>query len=179
MNCILDLLKISSLIGKRIDYVQGGGGNISIKKDTTTMAIKASGYCLNNLTENRGIALVDYKKICSYLDRVDVNANNDKFNEYILSCAKTTARPSIETGLHSFFDKVVIHTHSVYTGVLVCSKDGEQIIKSIFPVSIYVPYCNPGIDVAFRVKKMLQVRKSYNIVFLSNLLYVSFWIYNS
>lgn len=41
-----ELVWLCQKIGRKIDYVQGGGGNISVKLDSQYMAIKASGLGL-------------------------------------------------------------------------------------------------------------------------------------
>ena len=42
--------KVSGIAGARADYVQGGGGNTSVKLGGGLMAIKASGFCLSDIT---------------------------------------------------------------------------------------------------------------------------------
>ena len=41
--------KVSGIAGARADYVQGGGGNTSVKLGGGLMAIKASGFCLSDI----------------------------------------------------------------------------------------------------------------------------------
>ena len=53
-------------IGNMADYVQGGGGNASVKHDENKMAIKASGFTIREITETSGYADVDYIKIKEY-----------------------------------------------------------------------------------------------------------------
>ncbi|NMA66786.1 MAG: class II aldolase/adducin family protein, partial [Clostridiaceae bacterium] len=55
-----ELEAISQYAGKRIDYVQGGGGNTSVKLNDEFMAVKASGYKLSQITENEGYVVVNY-----------------------------------------------------------------------------------------------------------------------
>ncbi len=44
-NVLLDdYARLSQSAGARMDYVQGGGGNTSVKLDDTYMAVKASGF---------------------------------------------------------------------------------------------------------------------------------------
>jgi rhamnose utilization protein RhaD (predicted bifunctional aldolase and dehydrogenase) len=45
-----DFARVSQKIGARSDYVQGGGGNTSVKLGGGLMAIKASGYRLCDIT---------------------------------------------------------------------------------------------------------------------------------
>ena len=40
---------LSNRIGARPDYVQGGGGNTSVKLDGGLMAVKASGFRLSDV----------------------------------------------------------------------------------------------------------------------------------
>lgn len=68
---LLELVRMCQRIGKRIYYVQGGGGNISVKLDSTLMAIKASGFRLSQITKQEGYVIVDYSKIKNYFDNVD------------------------------------------------------------------------------------------------------------
>ena len=44
-----NFVRLSRALGKRADYVQGGGGNTSVKLKGGLMAIKASGYCLGDI----------------------------------------------------------------------------------------------------------------------------------
>ena len=46
--------RMSAAVGARNDYVQGGGGNTSVKLPGGLMAIKASGYCLSDVTAGGG-----------------------------------------------------------------------------------------------------------------------------
>ena len=54
-NEIKMMVRISKAVGDRIDYIQEGGGNTSVKFDDRIMAVKASGYQLQETTENNGI----------------------------------------------------------------------------------------------------------------------------
>ena len=57
------LVKISQAVGNSPDLIQGGGGNTSVKLDDKLMAVKASGYRLNQITENEGFVVVNYNDI--------------------------------------------------------------------------------------------------------------------
>ena len=46
---------MSVKLGARCDYVQGGGGILSVKLEGGRMAIKASGYCLSDITPKKGV----------------------------------------------------------------------------------------------------------------------------
>ena len=100
---------LSSTLGARPDYVQGGGGNTSVKLDGGLMAIKASGFCLKDIREDRAYAVLDYKKISAFYaenepaDLADVEKEG-------AACTKASTmhidglddlRPSVEAGFHS------------------------------------------------------------------------------
>lgn len=48
-----DFARVSQAAGARADYVQGGGGNTSVKLPGGLMAIKASGFCLSDIRPDR------------------------------------------------------------------------------------------------------------------------------
>ena len=72
-----EMQRISNYCGDRVDYVQGGGGNTSVKFDDKLMAIKASGYTLKETTQEKGFVTVDYQNIKKYYNEVDISADKD------------------------------------------------------------------------------------------------------
>lgn len=166
-----ELEAISQYAGKRIDYVQGGGGNTSVKLNEEFMAVKASGYKLSQVTENDGYVVVNYKNIVQYYDKVDLTSGVDyekDSSEFvrnnIIDLEKITGvstpkklRPSVEAGFHSILDRYVIHTHSVYANILCCSEEGSEIAEKIFKdedfAFIMLPYINPGFSLTLKIKE--------------------------
>lgn len=55
--------RMSQCAGARNDYVQGGGGNTSAKLAGGLMGIKASGYCLSDITPETAYAVLDYEAL--------------------------------------------------------------------------------------------------------------------
>ncbi len=161
----LAMKKISNYAGGRLDFVQGGGGNSSYKFDEQIMAIKASGYSMLDITETSGYVTVDYAKILSDYSElsnktgVDVEAETLKINldsiTPIDGMEKT--RPSVEVGFHSYLKKAVVHTHSVYSNLLCCSKEGREIAEKIFADSglgyAYLPFISPGFTLSMELAK--------------------------
>lgn len=139
-------IKLSRAIGRRPDFVQGAGGNISVKINNQKMLIKASGWRLAEIKENNGLVEVDYNAI--------KNSGNFIFKE------SQNLRPSIETGFHIFLDKFVIHTHSVYVNIIACAVDGEKLSADIFKNSgiliTWVDYYNPGVPLALAIKSAIE-----------------------
>jgi len=200
-NKLEKLAWLSQKIGNRLDYVQGGGGNISVKISDNLMAIKASGFELKNLTENYGFAFVNHQRIAKEINKEINNEinfleqdsqhnsqensrkiivsteialkNEQEFSLLIKESSQEippfqALRPSMETGFHSIIqDQFVIHSHSVYALILCCSKQGQKILKEIFPQSIWINYCNPGLELTRKISKTLAKEKS-PIIFLQN-----------
>ncbi len=167
-KALKELEKISKAVGSYPDLVQGGGGNTSVKIDAELMAIKASGYRLDQITENDGFSIVNYKNIKEYFCMVNIGDRKDyekvgatlvKQNIVELEDYKTL-RPSVEAGFHSILKKYVIHTHPVYGNILCCAKDGNKLMEDIFAQSglncIWVPYIMPGFHLTLSIKEIIQ-----------------------
>ena len=58
--------RVSGTVGGRADYVQGGGGNTSVKLEGDLMAIKASGYCLKDIAVDKAYAVLDLKPLRAF-----------------------------------------------------------------------------------------------------------------
>jgi len=132
---------MSAAAGARIDYVQGGGGNTSVKLDGRLMAIKASGFRLSQVTENDGFAVVETATL------KDVTAEQ----------GYKPLRPSVEVSFHALLKKYVLHTHPVYANLALCSEDGIQKLAEIMDGIGYivVPYINPGAELSAAIKEKL------------------------
>jgi len=163
------LVNMSHEIGNEIAYVQGGGGNTSVKLDESRMAIKASGIPLKDMAVNYGVSVVDYQKVNSYHDLPDESedAYSESINQFALG---DFGRPSIETGFHALLGNYVIHSHSVFLNVLLCAQEGKNIILEHFPDAIWVDYCTPGRNLTLAVKSALSgVEGAYEgLVFLES-----------
>jgi len=154
---LMNFQLISQSVGENINYVQGAGGNTSVKLNNQEMAIKASGWALSNVTNIDGYCIVDYKSINKYLENPDLDESLfvKKINSYVKD--KTNSlRPSIETGFHAMLGKYVIHTHSVFVNSLTCAEEGKDILLNLFPSAIWVDYVTPGVDITVSIKKALK-----------------------
>jgi ribulose-5-phosphate 4-epimerase/fuculose-1-phosphate aldolase len=183
---LIALKNISQHVGKNIAFIQGPGGNTSVKISERLMAIKASGFTLSQLTETNGFSIVKHQEIKTHL--LSYNSVGEKEDEANVSQFITlhihsdtplaqTARPSMETGFHSLFKKFVVHSHSVYSNIINCTYEGIDLlqkIKSSIPLSIIsVPYFTPGAAVTIAIRDALAVySKQYGdlpqIVLLEN-----------
>lgn len=124
-DLIEQLIALSHFAAEHPRLVQGGGGNCSVK-NKEAMAIKASGFFLEDLTATEGYAVID---------RASRKPRND-----------SPARPSMETDFHLILGRYVIHTHPIAVGALVCAIEGKEKFRSLFPDANYlwVPYARPG-----------------------------------
>ncbi len=133
--------KMSQAVGARMDYVQGGGGNTSVKLPGGLMAIKASGFRLNQITEDDGFAVVEVETL------KDVTAQQ----------GYKPLRPSVEASFHALLKRFVIHTHPVYANLALCSEHGVDRLPEVMQGYGYivVPYINPGKELAEVIARKL------------------------
>ena len=179
---IKNLIKLSKYAGERFDLVQSAGGNTSIKLNKQIMLIKSSGVSLSDLSINHGYSKVDNDKIIKiFQNKIIKNTKRKKFNELLAQKLlkkvnlNRETKPSIEVFLHSFLDKVTLHTHPICVLNILCRKDSEQIIKKIFNKKnfLFIKYKTPGIELALELKKKIQLylmKKNFlpKIIFLEN-----------
>lgn len=185
MNGLKDFARISQTVGDDPAITQGGGGNTSVKLDAEVMAVKASGFRLNQMSEDEGYVLVRYNKIREYfhslnLDRdVDIEKEGSEFikKQVIQEKNPKGLRPSVEAGFHSILGRVVIHTHSVFANLVCCATAGEDLIRKIFEGTgihaIWVPYTHPGILLTESIRSIAdayeaETSHAINAVFMEN-----------
>ncbi len=163
-----EIERIARVLGGRPDFVQGGGGNISVKGEGK-MAIKASGYRLEDVQENVGIVMLREKESRAYYEGTlwQEMREEEAFGKLIVDSGGKSLRPSIETGFHALLDNFVIHTHSVYGNVFACAKEGRDAIKhagkKIGAPWAWIPYCTPGIPLAEAIREEKKKRQRENI----------------
>ena len=157
---VKEFVKLSKYAGMREDLVQAGGGNSAYKLSDDRMVIKASGSQLADVTEESGFAIVNYAIIRdAFLEVKNIDGMTDVESKKILEEAYVEgARPSIETFLHSISGRYSLHTHPIVVNALTCRKDGMEIIMSLFPDALVVPYATPGVELA---KAYFKEYKSY------------------
>jgi len=175
MNETLKLLiEISHQVGKDNSLVQGSGGNTSIKSDDGSfMYIKASGTSLQDMDEHKGWRCLKLAEVLGILKDKNLfmmpvsERELEVVKRLQLSCMdglSTNARPSVESHLHAFLDRVVIHTHPLVVLPFVCSRKGEEILNGLFnqqdkPI-LWIPYADPGYGLAQKMSEMVSKYKS-------------------
>jgi rhamnose utilization protein RhaD (predicted bifunctional aldolase and dehydrogenase) len=174
------LVKIAEVIGRHPDFVQGGGGNLSVKLDERKMLIKASGLRFSELSLENGFVLLDYPKLAVRYGKISAperEGGEKKEADFLLACVLpfgiSGRRPSMEAGFHAFLGKYVLHTHSVYTNILACAAAGEGIAEDIcsrlgFSFA-HLPYFHPGAELAIGIGKLTDRGVSApDVIFLKN-----------
>ncbi len=161
-------VKLSHIGGSRADYVQGGGGNTSVKLKNGQMAIKASGFCLKDIEKDNGYAVLDSTALCRFYrehnaedfeDCEAAGAQCTKENILIVE-GLPTLRPSVEAGFHSILKTYVLHTHSVFANLAACTIGGREVVQEAFKYAPYtwgwVDYQDPGAKLAFAIRDELN-----------------------
>ena len=159
-----DFARVSQAAGARADYVQGGGGNTSVKLPGGLMAIKASGFCLSDIRPDKAYAVLDGADLRNFYLTTEPSALADVEKE---GSARAKAdvrhidgladlRPSVEAGFHSILKTFVVHTHSVYANLAACSTACRPIAAQAFAGANYtwgwVPYTDPGANLTFAIR---------------------------
>ena len=158
-----DYARMSRPAGSRSDYVQGGGGNTSVKFDSQQMAIKASGYRLDQIAPDQAYAVLAYAAIRNFYENTDPASLTDVEAAGSAQAKAATLiidglpvlRPSVEAGFHSLLDTFVLHTHPIYANLVTCSAEGAAVASQALAGTgagfAFVPYINPGAQLTFAI----------------------------
>ena len=162
---LIELIKISKAVGKDNLFVQGGGGNTSLKtRDGRYMYIKASGTALKDMNEQKGWRRLNLGSVLAILKDKSITGLNsvDRENEVInrlnLTCSdsfKRGVRPSVESHFHALLDRCVVHLHPVAVGAYVSAKNGKKELEKLFKNEkfppLWMPYTDPGYTLAIKI----------------------------
>ena len=175
-KALADLIKISNITGKDKTLVQGGGGNTSVKTDDGKyMYIKASGTALKDMNAQKGWRRLRLDAVLSVvkdksLAKLDASKREPEVvDRLLLACddnIKDGARPSVESHLHGFLDKCVIHLHPIVVAAYVNAKNGKEKILKLFKNEevppLWVPYFDPGFMLATKIAGLVdKYQKKY------------------
>lgn len=165
---LADFSRLSKTAGARADYVQGGGGNTSVKLSNGLMAIKASGFCLRDIESDKAYAVMDYKALQDFYygsepenlpDVEKAGAEQAKAATRAIE-GLAALRPSVEAGFHSILKVFVLHTHSVYANLACCAAACREIAEEAFAGADYawgmVPYVDPGANLTFAIRDEIR-----------------------
>jgi rhamnose utilization protein RhaD (predicted bifunctional aldolase and dehydrogenase) len=153
-----NLSNLSKYVGQRIDLVQAGGGNSSVKHNDS-LFIKSSGISMVNITTSSGYSIINNKKLTHDISN---NAVQDvmKYTNTINS-----KRPSIETYMHAILKKYTLHLHPIQVNKLLIRTDARTMMNDLFPKALVIDYFTPGIKVCDEIKRTYN---NENIIFLLN-----------
>ena len=152
-----------------LDYAILGEGNTSARADAELFWVKASGVQMRTI-EPGGFVQVRFDRVLAMLQD---DALSDDQIKAGLEAAKADpavkARPSVETVLHALALQVpgigfIGHTHPTAVNAVLCSRQVEEAIAGrLFPdeivycgpAPVYVPYTDPGVPLARRVRDQM------------------------
>ncbi|MCF7818845.1 MAG: class II aldolase/adducin family protein [Kiritimatiellales bacterium] len=162
MNDLKTIVELSHEFGT-VDYVKGGGGNTSVKNETT-LWVKPSGTTLGGLTEKTFVAMNRAKinELYGIETPAEPAAREELVKNLMAAAVENSAgRPSVEAPLHNVFDaKFVVHTHPALVNGLTCAKGGEAACKRLFPDSLWVEYIDPGYTLCMEVRECIEQYKA-------------------
>lgn len=151
------LINICNFCGNKFDLVQAGGGNISFKYDNF-MVIKSSGYHLLKVNKYYGFSILNNTNLL-----IDINNDiYDNLDNYLLI---TQNKASIESYMHSFLQKYVVHLHPLAVNIILCRKDAKEIINNLFEENLFIDYILPGEELS---KEIYSKYNNQKIIFLKN-----------
>jgi rhamnose utilization protein RhaD (predicted bifunctional aldolase and dehydrogenase) len=187
-DTLTELINLSNRLGDpALDYVILAEGNTSARADAETFWVKASGREMRTITSN-GLVQVDFRRVLSLLDRGSLNDQEVRDGLVAAKVDQSApGHPSVETLLHALClglegVNFVGHTHPTAVNTLTCSVGFEAAFAGrLFPDEIVicgpapllVPYVDPGVPLARRVKQLLDEHSSRygappNVVLLQN-----------
>ena len=148
------LVKMSNTYGSNPAYVLAGGGNTSVKDDTT-LYVKGSGTQLATIKAEEFVKMDrarlneimkteypadDVKRESAYLaDVMAAVTDEDK-----------TKRPSVEALLHNLFAYTyVLHVHPTLINGLTCGKGAKALCEELLGKDVlWIDICKPGYTLA-------------------------------
>jgi len=147
-----ELRNLSFFLGSNIDWIQGAGGNTSVK-DNGVLWVKASGYWLSDAEIQNIFIPLDRQMV---LDKINLEIE-DLSSAQIYESQDKNIRPSIETTLHALMrHKFVAHVHSVNVNSYAVIQNGKEAISQQLQEMnwLWVPYVRPGLPLTMMLKQM-------------------------
>lgn len=161
---LADFFNMCQQIGSNPRFVHPGGGNCSVKLNSQWMLIKPSGVSMEKMHSLEDGCLLHYPKIVNAIQ--SPSWSHHDYDQLLQDSKKTgSRRPSMEAGFHALLGPVVLHTHSDYFNVFLCSEEGPKILQELFPAAVNIDFFLPGADLSYAVS---QVDTSQNLYFLNN-----------
>ena len=158
MDGLKTIIELSHEFGTP-DYVKGGGGNTSVKNETT-LWVKPSGTTLGGLTEETFVTLNRAKvnELFEVETPAESAAREELVKNFMAEAVENEAgRPSVEAPLHNILNtRFVVHTHPFLVNGLTCAKGGEVAAKQMFPDALWVEYIDAGYTLSVELKGRIE-----------------------
>lgn len=169
-DVLSQLVAMSNRIGDPAnDFAILGEGNTSARADEETYFVKASGTELRTMDAD-GFVRVRFDAVLELLDADDISDDAVKEAFAAASIDAGDKRPSTEALMHAILlsmDDVnfIGHTHPTAVNIITCAQRGEELVRGrLFPdeivccgvAPVWVPYTDPGIPLARRVKQEVE-----------------------
>ena len=158
-RALQDIIELSRFLGDpQYDFAILGEGNTSVKIDSDSFFIKASGKQLGAADANSFVA-VNTKRAISFINGPDIDDLGVK--DALLKSKVdqiSPVMPSVETFFHAYLQSLpdvnyVGHTHPTAVNSIMCSVHAEEAVSGrLFPDEIvccgpevvFIPYTDPG-----------------------------------
>lgn len=115
-----ELVNLCHSVGSRAPvWNQGVGGNVSLKQQSDrklTLFIKSSGCRLDEVSQDRGISLLDLAAFRGKIGQLETLSMGTEtgYSEVLGGCVRGAGRPSMETGIHAILPATwIVHFHSL------------------------------------------------------------------
>ena len=181
-NELKSLIRLAKYAGGRLDLVQAGGGNASVKHTETKMlATQAWGCTLSDTEENQGYVCVDTKKICdvlaneSVLNAPTLTEKNKIANEFVRDANDMeNVKPTAEVFLHALLPfKYALHLHPIIVNSILVQNNAKELITQLLPDAGFVEYGTPGLEVSIMFKDYIDSLQLNNktvpkLIFMKN-----------
>ena len=164
MELLLSIKKFCAEIGQNRLLVQGGGGNISFKKDDI-LWIKASGAWIGEAQKKEIFTPVDLRQLQAALQIRDYNVKP-------VTLGAGALKPSIETLLHALMPhKIVLHLHAIEALAYLVQKNAYEQLSGLIGDTFswkFIHYHKPGAELARAVHEAISQTQNTNLLFLES-----------
>ena len=177
-----ELIDVSREVGADPSLVQEGGGNTSVKsRDGETMFVKASGTSLARMSFRRGFRQVRLADVLDLVTDADLarRPSAERESETLRRLVDAAVddrpgRPSVETSLHAFLGRFVLHYHPALSNGICCARNAADLVAEEFgDRAAFVRYTDPGIPLARATYRAVRRRERERgapppLIFLEN-----------
>jgi rhamnose utilization protein RhaD (predicted bifunctional aldolase and dehydrogenase) len=115
-----------------------------------------------------GYSILYNKDYSHHVKQLDITFDKKDNEQVVNEITKTnvlikTTKTSIETPMHSFLQKWVVHLHPIQVNILL--NKAPEMIKKLFPDALLIDYYTPGIELSLNI---LHKYNGEHVIFLIN-----------